>query len=199
MSHGTNWALVIDGTNGVVVWDTQGAGPVLSANTFNDGNWHMAAGVNDGVNSMLYVDGQLNNSLPITAPQAGDSKDPLFLGGNAAFALVGNNQQYLAGALAQAAFFTNALTASQIAQLYSVVNPVNTNPTQITVSWSLGQLLLSWPADHTGWTLQSQTDSRSAGIGANWANVPGSTATNQITITVNPANGCVFYRLIYNP
>jgi hypothetical protein len=199
MSHGTNWALVIDGTNGVVVWDTQGAGPVLSANTFNDGNWHMAAGVNDGVNSLLYIDGQLSGSLPLAASQAGDSSHPLYLGGNAAFAAVGNNAQYFAGALAQAAYFTNALTAAQVAQIYASVNPVNTNPTQIEVSQSAGQLILSWPADHTGWTLQSQTDSRSAGIGAGWANVPGSTATNQVVISVNPANGCVFYRLIYNP
>jgi hypothetical protein len=199
MSHGTNWALVVDGTNGLVVWDTQGAGPVLSASTFNDNNWHLAAGVYDGTSSALYIDGQLNNVLPVTAPQAGDASHSLYLGGNAAFATVGNNQQYFAGALAQAAFFTNALTAAQIAQLYSFVNPVNTNPTQIGFSLSQGQLVLSWPADHTGWTLQSQTDSLSGGIGANWVNVPGSTATNQIIISVNAANGCVFYRLVYNP
>ena len=199
MSHGTNWALVLDGTNGIVVWDTQGAGPVLSASTLNDNSWHMAAGVYDGTHSMLYIDGQLSSSLPVTASQAGDSKNPLFLGGNAAFAAVGNNQQYFAGALAQAAFFTNALTAAQISSLYALVNPVNTSPTQIAFSLSQGQLTLSWPADHTGWTLQSQSDGLSAGIGASWVNVSGSAATNKIVIAINPANGCVFYRLIYNP
>ncbi|HEX3625845.1 MAG TPA: LamG-like jellyroll fold domain-containing protein [Verrucomicrobiae bacterium] len=198
MSHGTNWALVLDGTTGNVVWDTQGAGPVLSASTFNDNNWHMAAGVYDGVNSTLYIDGEPNNSLPVTAPQAGDPNNPLFLGGNAAFALVGNNQQYFAGALAQAAFFTNALTATQIAQIYSVVSPVNTNPTKIGFFLSGGLLTLSWPTDHIGWTLQSQTDSVSTGLGAGWADVSGSTTTNKLVIPINPANGCVFYRLIYN-
>lgn len=199
ISHGTNWALVLDGTNGDVVWDTQGAGPVLSLNTFNDNNWHMAAGVYDGTNSMLYVDGQLNGSLPVTTLQAGDSSDPLFLGGNAAFAAVGNNQQYFAGALAQAAFFTNALTAAQIAQLYAVVVPVNTSPTKIAVSLNGGMLTLSWPLDHTGWTLQSQTNSLSTGIGPNWVNVSGSTTTNQIIVPINLTNGSVFYQLIYHP
>ena len=199
ISHGTNWALVLDGTNGDVVWDTQGAGPVLSLNTFNDNNWHMAAGVYDGTNSMLYVDGQLNGSLPVTTLQAGDSSDPLFLGGNAAFAAVGNNQQYFAGALAQAAFFTNALTAAQIAQLYAIVVPINTSPTKISVSLNGGMLTLSWPLDHTGWTLQSQTNSLSTGISANWVNVSGSTTTNQITVPVNLTKGCVFYQLVYHP
>jgi hypothetical protein len=202
MSHGTNWALVLDGTSGDVVWDTQGAGPVLSTSTFNDTTWHLAAGVYDGTNSTLYIDGQLNSSLPVTSSQAGDTGDPLYLGGNAAFAAVGNNQQYFAGALAQAAYFTNALTAAQIAQIYSSVNPVNTSPTPIGFSLSGNQLTLSWPANHTGWQLQSETDSVSVGIitnSANWVNVAGSTITNKIITAINPGNGCVFYRLIYNP
>ena len=58
-------------------------------------------------------------------------------------------------------------------------------------------LALSWPADHTGWHLQVQTNSLSAGLGTNWLNIPNSIATNQMTFTVDPAVGCVFYRLVF--
>lgn len=67
--------------------------------------------------------------------------------------------------------------------------------TNITVSVSGGNLLLSWPADHTGWTLQVQTNSLSGGLGTNWVDVPGSTLTNAVSIPISTANGAVFYRL----
>ena len=72
------------------------------------------------------------------------------------------------------------------------VNPVSTN---ITVSVSAGNLMLSWPADHTGWTLQVQMDSLNAGLGTNWVDVAGSAITNSVSIPINTGNGAVFYRL----
>ena len=74
---------------------------------------------------------------------------------------------------------------------------VNTSPTNITSSVSGNQLTLSWPADHTGWTLQTQTNSASVGLSATWHDVAGSTATNQMTFTIVPANPTVFYRMTY--
>jgi|GEM_PF-2360980 len=67
------------------------------------------------------------------------------------------------------------------------------NPTNIICSVSGGQLTLSWPADHLGWTLQSQTNT----LTGTWYPVSGSTATNSMTVPVNPANPAVFYRLKY--
>lgn len=60
-----------------------------------------------------------------------------------------------------------------------------------------GQLKLSWPADHTGWRLEVQTNARSASIGTNWATWSGSTATNQIFVPIIPTNGSVYLRLAY--
>ena len=77
-----------------------------------------------------------------------------------------------------------------------VIGNVSTMPTNIVASISGSQFTLSWPANHTGWTLQANTNSLNAGT---WFNVPGSTATNMMVITVNPANRAVFYRLEYNP
>jgi len=80
-----------------------------------------------------------------------------------------------------------------------VTSTVNPNPTNIVFTVANDQVTLTWPMDHQGWTLQAQTNSLGAGLGTNWVNVTGSTATNQETMTVNPANGTVFYRLIYVP
>jgi autotransporter-associated beta strand protein len=74
---------------------------------------------------------------------------------------------------------------------------VATTPSNITAIFSGNQLHLSWPADHIGWRLQSQTNSLSTGLGTNWADVVGSGAVNSISVTVNPANGTVFYRMAF--
>ena len=59
-----------------------------------------------------------------------------------------------------------------------------------------GNLQISWPADHTGWQLQSQTNNLTSGLGTNWINVPGSDQTNQMTVPLNSTNGAVFFRLV---
>ena len=74
---------------------------------------------------------------------------------------------------------------------------VNPNPTNLTATVSGSTLTLSWPADHTGWRLQVQTNSLSTGLSGNWSDVPGSTAVNTVNTTINPANGAVFYRMVY--
>jgi hypothetical protein len=80
----------------------------------------------------------------------------------------------------------------------SVVSGVNPNPTNITVAVSGNVLTLSWPADHTGWTLQAQTNNLGGGLNpspAAWVNVPGSTGVNSVSIPMDPAQPTVFYRL----
>lgn len=79
----------------------------------------------------------------------------------------------------------------------SVIATVNTTPTNITYTASGNQLTLSWPADHTGWTLQSQTNNLSTGLSSTWYDVSGSTTTNQVTVVIDPAQPTVFYRLKY--
>ena len=71
------------------------------------------------------------------------------------------------------------------------------NPTNITYQVAAGKLALSWPGDHLGWRLQAQTNNLAHGLGTNWSDVAGSAITNQLAIPINPANGSVFYRLIY--
>jgi hypothetical protein len=93
--------------------------------------------------------------------------------------------------------FQNNIGSLGSIKVLSVSGGVNSNPTNITFQVSGGNLTLSWPADHTGWTLQSQTNAINVGLRTNWAVVTGSSSTNQVTIPINAANGTVFFRLVY--
>jgi hypothetical protein len=91
----------------------------------------------------------------------------------------------------------NNLSSDGSILLLQGASPVNTNPTNLTFSVSGGKLNLGWPADHTGWRLQVQTNSLAVGLNTNWVTVTGSTSTNQISVPLNSANGSIFYRLVY--
>lgn len=91
-------------------------------------------------------------------------------------------------------YWTNklAVDGSIAVAATSTVNPASTN---ITATVSGGTLTLSWPQDHTGWTLQVQTNAPGGGIGTNWVDVTGSDSTNAVSVPINSTNGSVFYRL----
>ncbi len=89
---------------------------------------------------------------------------------------------------------TNTLTTDGILRL---VATVNTTPTNITAVVSGTQLNLSWPADHIGWRLQAQTNAPGIGLNTNWGDVTGSTTVNSVSLPIDPANGSVFYRMIF--
>ena len=88
-------------------------------------------------------------------------------------------------------------TAGILAVVANVVGPA-TNPTNLVSSVGGGNLTLSWPADHIGWTLQTQTNARSIGLNPAtnaWFDVSGSTTTNQAIIPISSTVPTVFYRL----
>ncbi len=81
--------------------------------------------------------------------------------------------------------------------------PVSARPTSSApvamsaTNYVAGQFRIAWPADHTGWMLQAQTNSLDAGLGTNWVNVPNSDQTNQMPVPVSATNGAVFFRLAH--
>jgi hypothetical protein len=79
----------------------------------------------------------------------------------------------------------------------SISSTVALTPPTVQTAMSGGTLSLSWPSDHTGWRLVAQTNSLSGGLGTNWMTVPGSTMTNQMTLTVDPGDPSVMYELVY--
>jgi hypothetical protein len=73
--------------------------------------------------------------------------------------------------------------------------PVGARPTSsaavaMNATNAIGQLRIFWPADHTGWQLQAQTNN----LGTNWVNVAGSDFTNLVPL--NTTNDSVFFRLM---
>jgi fibronectin-binding autotransporter adhesin len=82
-------------------------------------------------------------------------------------------------------------------KILSVQPPVNLSRTNISLSVSGNVLTLSWPADHKGWYLQSQTNSALVGLTTNWVTVPGSDQVTATNIAINSNNGSVFYRMVY--
>jgi autotransporter-associated beta strand protein len=94
------------------------------------------------------------------------------------------------------AWNTNTLITDGTLRVASGVALNRTNITAAVVNGG-SALQVSWPADHTGWHLQAQTNALNIGITTNWFVVTGSAATNQMVMPLNPANGSVFYRLVY--
>jgi hypothetical protein len=97
-------------------------------------------------------------------------------------------------------YFTIAATNSfgeSVPSAQVSARPTSGVATNLNYSASSGQFALNWPADHTGWILQMQTNSLNAGLGTNWKTISGSDSTNQILFLLNPAVGSVFFRLAH--
>ncbi|HEU5072247.1 MAG TPA: alpha-L-fucosidase [Verrucomicrobiae bacterium] len=72
---------------------------------------------------------------------------------------------------------------------------VSTTPVAFGCELEGNQFRLTWPADHTGWRLQTQTNSLLAGLGANWMTITDSILTNQMSFPLATFAGAVFFRL----
>lgn len=142
MSRGSNsWSLNLNGANGGLIWNS-GAGLVASTTVYNDGAWHQVAGVYDGAHNYLYVDGSLAGSSAATGLIIGSTNE-LYLGGDPDYTVVGLNERFFGGAIAEAAFFTNALSAAQIESAY-VAATAPSAPAFGALTQSGNQLDLNW-------------------------------------------------------
>jgi len=75
--------------------------------------------------------------------------------------------------------------------------PVSTSAPHLAVGLNGISVQFSWPSDHVGWRLEMQTSPPGVGLGTNWVTVPNSAGTNQVVLSINPAEGCAFFRLAY--
>lgn len=80
--------------------------------------------------------------------------------------------------------------------------PVSAQPLSLTappvnVGTANGRMQITWPQNNLGWNLQAQTNPAGTGLGTNWVTVPASSLTNEVTFPIDPANGSVFFRLVY--
>ncbi len=178
------------------------------------GQWYYLVGVFDGANGAvhLYTNGvdaldasNIAPSLGVLTTTTTNSLLPqtafVSIGARASGQAVTNYDFQFQGKIQDVALYNYALSAAQVAVHYQAsglaVAPINPNPTNLVFGVTNNQLYLTWPADHTGWQLQAQTNNLSVGISTNWVNVGGSSGTNQVIVPINLTNGGVFYRLVY--
>jgi hypothetical protein len=75
--------------------------------------------------------------------------------------------------------------------------PTSSTATQLSFALMGNQFQITWPSDHTGWRLQSQTNSLAVGLSTNWDDVSGSAQTNVAILPLDTSNGAVFFRLVW--
>jgi autotransporter-associated beta strand protein len=76
-----------------------------------------------------------------------------------------------------------------------VVNTIPSTPTNLTFSVSNGSLNVSWPSSYIGWILQAQTNTLGSGLGTNWVDLAGTSATDTFSLPLTATNPAVFVRL----
>ncbi len=122
-----NWRTAMDGNytvhqssgNGNEVQPANVQQTVTNGWLVNDGRWHMQVAVSDGNTNYEYIDGVLASSFSASenALNAANSKD-FWIGDAPDFTLPSGNRSF-AGRIAHVAYFTNALTAATISNLYA--------------------------------------------------------------------------------
>ena len=80
------------------------------------------------------------------------------------------------------------------AKLYRLISTAATS-TNLTAKLNGGQLTLNWPADHTGWRLQTQM-TLTGGEGS-WSDVTDSRQTNAWSLPLNQSSPGAFFRLAW--
>ncbi|MGA2241282.1 MAG: LamG-like jellyroll fold domain-containing protein [Verrucomicrobiota bacterium] len=88
-------------------------GDLYGNRNVNDGQWHHVAGVYDGTNMFLYVDGTLDVSQPATGTILQNSS-PLCIGQTA-----GSSGYFFNGLIDEVSIYNRALTTSEIQAIYA--------------------------------------------------------------------------------
>lgn len=88
-------------------------GSLLGSRTVNDGQWHHAAGVYDGQQMVLYIDGTLDVSQPASGRIALNNR-PVCIGANAE-----RGGRTFKGQIDEVAVFDHALDAESVRRLYT--------------------------------------------------------------------------------
>jgi len=78
----------------------------------------------------------------------------------------------------------------------SILSTASLAPVSLGVQATGSNFILSWPADHTGWRLQFQTNNLETGLGTNWLDVIDSDFTNQLVVPLDSSIRATFFRLL---
>ena len=108
-------------TTSVQVWSSSGGSLTLTY-PYPIQQWHHLAATGDGTSMKLYFDGALAGTSSFTTANYGSSTYTFNVGGDGVFDPPGSSQ-FFNGKIDEVVFYTNALTATQIATLASGVIP----------------------------------------------------------------------------
>jgi hypothetical protein len=135
--EGTGWQLRKNNSNPNLDWTTRGAGGDFAGSSTNvsDGNWHHIAGTYDGTNKVIYVDGEVDQTTGATGP-IDDTN------GRLCFGLrengYDNRQAWAQVRMDDIAIWNLALTATNIANLYAGVSPLDVlKPIPTITTWPI--------------------------------------------------------------
>ena len=94
--------------------------------------------------------------------------------------------------------WNNKVAVNGSIQVATVTPPstINPSPGTLLVSLTGDTLNLAWPTN-AGWLLQAQTNSLATGLSTTWITVLGSGTETNTSITIDPNNGAVFYRMVH--
>jgi len=186
--HGDqSWRLTVSGTGNPGANDGSIPADATSPILINDSNWHMVAYTYNGFvgqvnNGSLYVDGTVVANNTVNAVPAGSNLD-VWIGGAPDYG-TGTGRRLIAANIANAAVFTQALTAAQVQGLYHgmfVSGPntlsISNSPSGVVLNWQVGTLLQA-PTVHGPWS-------------PNYGAIP--------PYTVPATNASEFFRLLINP
>ena len=218
-----NGAWAVQATTGAktVSFGMTGPSPsgVTGSRNVKDGQWHHVAGVYDGTNIYLYVDGTLDVSTPATGNIVQNSY-PMTIGCNGQ-GVYGYPGYFYNGSIDEVSLYHRALSASEIQTIYAtgsggkcppppvpptiIIQPVSqTNYVGTTASFSVvasGTPPLSYQWSTNGTTLIGATNSTltltNVQLSQNGSyysvlvsNAVGLTNSITVTLTVNPPPSC---------
>jgi hypothetical protein len=143
--------------------------------------WHHFVSTFDGATWSVYWDGELANATTQGFGMAPES--PTQLGSASDY-----GQERWVGALDEVAFYSAALSAEAVRAHYQALVGVPTEPPVLSLTRVGNEITLSWPAEATGFFLES-TD---ALPGTTW-NVVEGVVNNSVTVSTSAATR--FYRL----
>ena len=177
-----------------ITTNSYGAEQILETSPLPVGQWQHIAVTRNGNTAKLYTNGVPAVSGTVTIAPA--SFNPVLNN----FGMSQYSDPFFNGRLDEVFIYNYALSDTEITRLAANQPPPPTTPTAISALVSGKSLTLSWPSNYLGSRLLMQTNRLTNGISFNtndWATVPVSQQTNQVSLPIDPTLPAEFFRLIY--